>query len=91
MLEIDKKASRDKRKWLMIMILIMAAIITACVLVSVLGGLQLAPYALIFAIIAVAITAKLCVAQMGKVLERQRNEREKLDTNGSFSNFNFRG
>lgn len=88
MRQIDLTAKKGKRKWIVIMLLIMVAVIGVAIGISCLG-MQYAPYALIFAIIALAITAKLCVAQMGKVLERQRSEREKLDTSGSFARFNW--
>lgn len=84
---IERQARQDRRRWLMIMIALMAVEIAAAVLVSVFAGMKYAPYALIFAIIALAITAKLCVDQMGRVMQRQRTEKEKLDNNGSFSGF----
>lgn len=90
MLKIEQEARRGKRKWLLIMLAIMAVVIAASIVVSIVGGMQYAPYALIAAIIAVAITAKLCVDQMGKVMEWQKSEKSKLDSNGSFTGFNLR-
>lgn len=89
MLKIEREARRGKQKWLFIMLGIMAVVIAAAVLVSVVGGLQYATYAFIAAIILLAITAKLCVAQMGKVLERQHSEKQKLDGDGSFGGFHL--
>lgn len=88
MRQIDLDAKKGKQKWTVIMLIIMLVEIGISVGVAMLG-MQYAPYALIFAIISVAITAKLCVAQMGKVLEHQRSEREKMDTSGSFARFNW--
>ena len=87
MLKIEQDTKKAKRKWVLIMLLIMAAFIGVSVGVSVIFGLKVAPYAFIFAIVTVAITGKLCMAQLGKVLEKQRNEREKLDTGGDFARF----
>lgn len=88
MQEIDRRAAQDKRRWLIIMLLIIAAVLALTVTVSILS-MQLLPYAFIFAIIAVAITVKLCVAQMGKVLEKQKSERQRLDDDGRFSRFDL--
>lgn len=87
MQEIERRARQGKRRWLLIMLAIMAALVAAAVLVCVFGGMQCAPYAIIFVVIALAITAKLCVGQMGKVMERQRTEKENLDGDGRFSHF----
>lgn len=87
MQQIEKRARRDRARWVGIMVGLMAAEIAAAVLVSVWGGMKYAPYAFIFAIIAVAIAAKLCVDQMGKVMQRQRVEKDKLDNEGTFSRF----
>ena len=89
MQKLEKEAKAAKRKWLLIMFLIMAAFIGIAVGVS-LWEFKYAPYAFIFAIVTVAITGKLCMAQLGKVLEKQRNEREKLDTSGEFARFNLK-
>lgn len=85
---IDRETKKGKRKWLIIMIAIIAVVVGAAVGVSV-WNLEYGTYALIFGIIGTAITAKLCMAQVGKVLERQRAEREKLDTGGKFSRFDL--
>ena len=88
MRRIDDEAKKGKRKWTLIMLVIVLVELGIAAGVAMIG-MEYAPYALIFAIISVAITAKLCVAQMGKVLERQRSEREKMDTSGRFARFNW--
>ena len=87
--QIDQEAKKGKRKWFLIMFAIIAAVIGIAVGVCLIWGLECAPYALIFGIVGTAIAGKLCMAQVGKLLTRQRTEREKLDTGGKFSRFDL--
>jgi len=85
---IDRETKAGKRKWLIVMIAIIA-VVTGISVGVFLWNMEYGPYALIFFIVGNAIAAKLCMAQVGKVLERQRAEREKLDTGGTFSRFDL--
>ena len=82
--KIDARAKKDKQRWLIIMLSIMVAIVAiAAVLIAVIG-LQAAVAGLIGGIIGLAITAKLCMAQIGKINERHRNDLNKLDNKGHY-------
>ena len=88
MADIDLRAKKDKTRWTIIMIAIMAAEIAVAAVVG-LSSMKLLPYAFIFAIIAVAITAKLCMGQIGKILTRQQNERRRVDNDTRGSRFDL--
>ncbi len=84
MLEIDARAKKDKQRWLIIMLCIMAAIVGAAAVLIAIIGLQAAVAGLIGGIIGLAITAKLCMAQIAKINERHRNDLNKLDNKGHY-------
>ena len=84
MLEIDARAKKDKNRWLLIMLFIMAAIIGAAATLIAIFKLDAAVYAFIGLIIGLAITAKLCMAQIAKINERHRNDLNKLDNKGHY-------
>lgn len=88
MKEIDARAKKDKTRWTIIMIAIIAVILAAAAAVG-LTNMKLLAYAFIFAIVAVTITVKLCVAQMGKILERQQSERRRVDNDTRASRFDL--
>lgn len=81
--EIDERAKKDKKKWLLIMVAIMAVIVIIAAVVAVIS-LAAAPAALIAAIIGLAITAKLCMEQVGKINQRHKNDLNKLDNKGHY-------
>ncbi|MBE6768347.1 MAG: hypothetical protein E7549_05475 [Ruminococcaceae bacterium] len=83
-LEIDARAKKDKQRWLFIMFGIMAAIVAVAAALIAVIGLQAAVAGLIGGIIGLAITAKLCMAQIGKINERHRNDLNKLDNKGHY-------
>ena len=83
-LAIDERAKKDKQNWLLIMLGIMVAIVGVAVALIVIIGLQAAVAGLIGGIIGLAITAKLCMAQIGKINERHRNDLNKLDNKGHY-------
>ncbi len=83
-LEIDACAKKDKNRWLAIMLCIMAAIIGVAMALIAIIGLQAAVAGLIGGIIGLAITAKLCMAQIAKINERHRNDLNKLDNKGHY-------
>ncbi len=83
-LEIDARAKKDKKRWLFIMFGIMAAIVAVAAALIAVIGLQAAVAGLIGGIIGLAITAKLCMAQIGKINERHRNDLNKLDNKGHY-------
>ncbi len=81
---IDERAKKDKRNWLLIMVGIMVAIVGVAAALIAIFGLQAAVAGLIGSIIGLAITAKLCMAQIGKINERYRNDLNKLDNKGHY-------
>ena len=83
-LEIDARAKKDKQRWLFIMLGIMVAIIAVAAAMIAIIGLGAAVAGLIGGIIGLAITAKLCMAQIAKINERHRNELNKLDNKGHY-------
>lgn len=83
-LAIDTRAKKDKQKWLFIMLGIMVAIVGVAATMIIVIGLQAAVAGLIGGIIGLAITAKLCMAQIGKINERHRNDLNKLDNKGHY-------
>lgn len=83
-LAIDARAKKDKQRWLFIMLGIMVAIVAVAAALIAIIGLQAAVAGLIGGIIGLAITAKLCMAQIGKINERHRNDLNKLDNKGHY-------
>lgn len=83
-LAIDERAKKDKKRWLIIMLCIMAAIVGIAAALIAIIGLQAAVAGLIGGIIGLAITAKLCMAQIAKINERHRNDLNKLDNKGHY-------
>ena len=81
---IDERAKSDKKKWLLIMLLIMAAIVGIVVAMIVIIGLGAAVAGFIGGVIGLAITAKLCMAQIAKINDRHRNDINKLDNKGHY-------
>jgi len=79
----DERAMIDKKKWLLIMAGIMSFIVAVAAVVAIIS-LAAAPAALIAAIIGLAITAKLCMEQVGKINERHKNDLNKLDNKGHY-------
>ena len=84
MLEIDARAKKDKKRWLLIMLAIMAAIIVVAVALIAIIGLQAMVASIIGGVIGLAIAAKLCMAQVAKINERHRNDLNKLDNKGHY-------
>ena len=84
MLEIDARAKKDKKRWLLIMLAIMAAIIVIAVALIFFIGLEAMVASIIGGVIGLAIAAKLCMAQIGKINERHRNDLNKLDNKGHY-------
>ncbi len=82
--EIDVRAKKDKKRWIIIMLCIMAGIVGVAAALIAIIGLQAAVAGLIGGIIGLAITAKLCMAQVGKINERHRNDLNKLDNKGHY-------
>lgn len=82
--EIDMCAKKDKKRWIIIMLCIMAGIVGVAAALIAIIGLQAAVAGLIGGIIGLAITAKLCMAQVGKINERHRNDLNKLDNKGHY-------
>ncbi len=82
--DIDLRAKKDKKRWIIIMLCIMAGIVGVAAILIAIIGLQAAVAGLIGGIIGLAITAKLCMAQIGKINERHRNDLNKLDNKGHY-------
>lgn len=81
---IDTAAQKDKTRWFIIMFAIMAAIVAAAVLAFVIFGTGALIAGLIGGIIGLAITAKLCMAQIGKINQRHKADLNKLDNKGHY-------
>ena len=83
-LAIDKRAKSDKTRWFIIMFAIMAAIVGLAVLAYVIFGTGALVAGLIGGIIGLAITAKLCMAQIGRINDRYKADLNKLDNKGHY-------
>ena len=78
---IDEKAKKEKKRWMLIMVAIMAVIVVVAAVVS-MNSLKMLPGAIIAGVIALAITAKLCMERVGKVNDWHKSELNRLENKG---------